>query len=428
MIKQITFFIAFLASYYGYAQDAQVIRLQNPSFEGLPTLSRGPSGWVDCGFPNESAPDVHPVSNSEFNVLQSAYDGDTYLGMVVRDNDTWEAVSQYLRQPLKAGQCYRFAVHLCISGMYMSRSRVTDEQANYNTPATLRLWAGNGACDKRELLYVTRVITHTRWIEYEMILQPKRDYRYITLEAFYRTPQLFPYNGNILLDNAKNIEPIPCDEEFEPEAETDEEIPGDIALVPLEREEPSPQVKTAPTSSKPQPKEEVVVTKPVETRPQPKEEVVRTKPTSPTSSKPQPKEEVILPTTNETGLADVDASTLAAGTTIQLKKLYFEADKSDVKKDSYSILNEVYAFLHKNKKVIIEVGGHTNNKPIAFYCDSLSTARAQSVAEYLMEKGIDEERVKYKGYGKRNPIVSNKTHEGRRRNQRVEIRILGFKS
>jgi outer membrane protein OmpA-like peptidoglycan-associated protein len=54
----------------------------------------------------------------------------------------------------------------------------------------------------------------------------------------------------------------------------------------------------------------------------------------------------------------------------------------------------------------------------------LSTARAKAVADYLAAKGIDSKRLVYKGYGKRLPLVPNTSAEGRKTNQRVEIKIL----
>jgi len=74
--------------------------------------------------------------------------------------------------------------------------------------------------------------------------------------------------------------------------------------------------------------------------------------------------------------------------------------------------------------VVIEVAGHTNNLPSDAFADQLSTARAQSVANYLFDKGIDPKRVVFKGYGKRLPLVPNTSPEGRRTNQRVEIKLL----
>ncbi|MBK8922192.1 MAG: OmpA family protein [Saprospirales bacterium] len=76
---------------------------------------------------------------------------------------------------------------------------------------------------------------------------------------------------------------------------------------------------------------------------------------------------------------------------------------------------------------MIEIGGHTNSTPPDEFCDRLSTARAKSAADYLIAKGVDPKRVVYKGYGKRNPVASNTTADGRRMNQRVEIKILALK-
>jgi outer membrane protein OmpA-like peptidoglycan-associated protein len=89
-------------------------------------------------------------------------------------------------------------------------------------------------------------------------------------------------------------------------------------------------------------------------------------------------------------------------------------------------MEEIYAFLKDHEKVIIEVGGHTNGLPEDEYCDRLSTARAKNVSQYLFSKGIPESQVSYKGYGKRQPIATNQTVEGRRRNQRVEIKIISL--
>ena len=83
-------------------------------------------------------------------------------------------------------------------------------------------------------------------------------------------------------------------------------------------------------------------------------------------------------------------------------------------------------FLDTNEDIVIEIGGHTNGLPEHDYCDRLSTARAQSVAQYLYEKGIPVDRIGYKGYGKRKPVATNSTVDGRRKNQRVEIKIVAL--
>lgn len=112
------------------------------------------------------------------------------------------------------------------------------------------------------------------------------------------------------------------------------------------------------------------------------------------------------------------------GQTIPMRLLTFATDSASLRPAVYTYLDELYDFLVENPKVTIEVGGHTNNQPSDEFADYLSTARARAVATYLIDKGIDAGRVQYKGYGKKQPLVPNTTPEGRRTNQRVEIKIL----
>ena len=128
----------------------------------------------------------------------------------------------------------------------------------------------------------------------------------------------------------------------------------------------------------------------------------------------------------EKAVPELSVSNIRSGQTIQLKKLYFQSDSSNIETSSLPTLDEVFRFLNKNQKVVVEVGGHTNDIPSDEFCDRLSTARAKAVADYLTGKGVDESRVVYKGYGKRKPIVSNRTKVGRAKNQRVELKILSL--
>lgn len=126
-------------------------------------------------------------------------------------------------------------------------------------------------------------------------------------------------------------------------------------------------------------------------------------------------------------LPELNADVLRSGQTIRMEQLRFEADSFNLTPECLPTLDELYDFMEENGNVVIEIGGHTNNVPPDEFCDRLSTARARAVADYLIQKGIDPRRVTYKGYGKRQPIANNATPEGRRLNQRVEIKILALK-
>ena len=89
-------------------------------------------------------------------------------------------------------------------------------------------------------------------------------------------------------------------------------------------------------------------------------------------------------------------------------------------------MDEIYNFLSENEDVYVELRGHTNSNCDAAFCDKLSKARAKAVADYLLKKGINAERLSYEGYGKKKPVASNNYAAGRKKNQRVEIKIVKF--
>ncbi len=107
-----------------------------------------------------------------------------------------------------------------------------------------------------------------------------------------------------------------------------------------------------------------------------------------------------------------------------LEDCNFETGKADLKEDSYKVIDELVAYLNRKDDERIELGGHTDNVGSAKSNQVLSEARANSVRNYLLGKGIDPNRVTAKGYGLSVPIASNKTAEGRAQNRRTEVKIL----
>lgn len=354
---------------------SQTIELRNSSFEDAPRHSTTPYGWYDCGQVEETPPDIQPGS---FGVFKKAADAKTYLGLVTRDNDTWEGVGQRLSQPMQAGECYNFSISLARAEKYISISKTTRVEENFNKPIRLRVWGGTSYCSKKEKLAETITIKHTSWKEYSFKLNPKSNYNYIFLEAFFE-PTLFPYNGNILIDECSSL--VPCDEEKE----------QPIAEKP--KTQPKPRTQTEPTI-------------------QPEVTIAESRP---------------IISNKKTITPELDRTKITKGTVIRVNNLYFKADSFKIQYISFDALLEVYDFLVENPDVKIEVGGHTNGIPSHDYCDRLSTSRAKAVVDYLVDRGVSDSRLTFKGYGKRYPVSSNDTKSGRAKNQRVEIKIMSFK-
>lgn len=110
--------------------------------------------------------------------------------------------------------------------------------------------------------------------------------------------------------------------------------------------------------------------------------------------------------------------------TMVLNNILFDFDKSTLRPESYVELEKLYKFLIENPNLIIEIGGHTDNKGTKEYNLLLSEKRAKAVYDYLISKNINPSRLKYKGYGDTKPIADNTTEEGRQLNRRTEIKIL----
>ncbi len=112
------------------------------------------------------------------------------------------------------------------------------------------------------------------------------------------------------------------------------------------------------------------------------------------------------------------------GQTIRLNNIFFDFDKANLKPESYEELDRLVNFLKENKKIEIEISGHTDNQGSEEYNLKLSQLRAESVLSYITSKGIDKIRLTAKGFGKSKPVASNEHEEGRAQNRRVEFTIL----
>jgi len=109
---------------------------------------------------------------------------------------------------------------------------------------------------------------------------------------------------------------------------------------------------------------------------------------------------------------------------VNLENILFDINKATLKPQAFNALSKVAQILNDHPQLDIEVSGHTDITGREEFNQSLSELRAKSVADYLIERGIDPMRISYIGHSSRKPIASNATPEGRALNRRVEIKII----
>lgn len=114
---------------------------------------------------------------------------------------------------------------------------------------------------------------------------------------------------------------------------------------------------------------------------------------------------------------------IKSDSTITLNEVLFEVNSYRLKPDLVPTLDSIANFLIKESKANVNVSGHTDNTGKEDYNLTLSSQRAEVVAEFLLDRGVDPERVSFMGMGSSQPVLPNDTVEGRKKNRRVEILI-----
>lgn len=107
--------------------------------------------------------------------------------------------------------------------------------------------------------------------------------------------------------------------------------------------------------------------------------------------------------------------------TLVLKGVNFKTASAELLEESYYVLETVFNSLEAYPNVKVEIAGHTDNQGSNDYNLALSYDRAKSVMEYFVMRGINQNRIVARGYGKDRPLASNATPEGRAKNRRVEV-------
>jgi len=127
----------------------------------------------------------------------------------------------------------------------------------------------------------------------------------------------------------------------------------------------------------------------------------------------------------------LQAAGAAAASGVMQSKITLQADtlydfnKSDLKPEGKATLDKIAADLSKIKLEVIIAVGNTDSVGTDAYNMALGQRRAQSVKSYLTSKGVDGSRIYTESKGKSNPVASNATAEGRAKNRRTDIEVVG---
>ncbi|NNE27013.1 MAG: hypothetical protein HKN09_09240 [Saprospiraceae bacterium] len=166
------------------------IPINNASFEGLHSDATMPYGWfsVDEGTTPDILPEIWGVYNEPM-------DGESFVGLITRQDGTNESIGQRLASPLKKNTCYTLGLGLAHSDTY----------TGYNKPLYLRIWISNKHRQKQQLIFKSPLIESLDWQYFNFEFTPENEMQYIILEAFISEERPF-YKGNILIDNMSFIQ------------------------------------------------------------------------------------------------------------------------------------------------------------------------------------------------------------------------------
>ncbi len=107
-----------------------------------------------------------------------------------------------------------------------------------------------------------------------------------------------------------------------------------------------------------------------------------------------------------------------------IQGIYFEVDSDRIKSESFSILDRAAQVLKDYPGIRMRIEGHTDSDGGDDYNLELSQRRAMAVGQYLINAGVEPDRLEWQGFGETRPIASNQTAEGKAQNRRVEFHVI----
>ncbi|HWH63443.1 MAG TPA: OmpA family protein [Ginsengibacter sp.] len=127
---------------------------------------------------------------------------------------------------------------------------------------------------------------------------------------------------------------------------------------------------------------------------------------------------------DSTFFADIPLQPIEASAHIILKNVFFDTKRTELKPESITELDNVVRLMNENPTIKILISGYTDNVGKPADNLALSKGRAVAVVNYLLNKGVKNERLSFKGMGEANPVADNTTEEGKALNRRTELTIV----
>lgn len=127
---------------------------------------------------------------------------------------------------------------------------------------------------------------------------------------------------------------------------------------------------------------------------------------------------------DSTYIIDIPLQPIEANASIILKNVFFDTRQINLKPESMTELDNVIRLMNDNPRLKILIGGYTDNVGSPADNVKLSTGRAVAVVNYLLGKGIKNERLSFKGYGESKPVADNTNESGRALNRRTELSVI----
>ncbi|MDO9187430.1 MAG: OmpA family protein, partial [Bacteroidia bacterium] len=122
-------------------------------------------------------------------------------------------------------------------------------------------------------------------------------------------------------------------------------------------------------------------------------------------------------------IKDITLQKVEVGKKITINNVFFDFNQEIPQQQSFADLDRIIKLMNAMNSLHVEISGHTDN--VGFQDNKkLSEQKAKAVMNYLVGKGCEKSRLKYKGYGSTDPIATNETAEGRQINSRIELKVL----